>query len=181
MLMGHIETPFPGRGLKFPQLEAKPPFRTPGEIERRLGRGRVAKEIENRLWESAFLSLPEIEELLSHVKQASCVPYLYPVFVFAAHTGARRSEMLRSDIDDIDFPNRVVPIRERKRVRGTKSTRTVPLSAHLHNALSDWLRNHPDGNFTRVARSSLGTCKNSGRDSVPLTPDVCHKGLSQNW
>ena len=29
--------------------------------------------------------------------------FIYPMFVFAAHTGARRSEMRRSQIHDIDL------------------------------------------------------------------------------
>jgi len=175
MLMGHIEAPFPGRGLKFPKLESKPPFRTLGEIETRLRRGGISKEMEARLWESAFLSLSEIEELLAYVRAAAFEPYLYRMFLFAAHTGARRSEMLRSEIDDIDLQNRVVLIRERKRIRGVKSTRTVPISGALCKVLSDWLGSHPGGNFTFVARSSVDQCKESGGDSLPLTPDVCHK------
>lgn len=177
--MGHITRSFPGRGLKYPKLEAKPPFRTLGEIEKRLARGGMSKEMEDRLWESAFLSLQEIDALLSHVKSTSLEPYLYPMFVFAAHSGARRSEMLRSEIDDFDFQNGVVLIRERKRVRGTKSTRAVPLSAQLQKVLADWLKNHPGGDFTLVAKSRQGACKYSGRGSLPLTPDVCHKHFKQ--
>lgn len=45
------------------------------------------------------------------------------------------SELLRSEIEDINLHNRVVHIRERKRVRGVKSTRTVPLSAQLQKFL----------------------------------------------
>lgn len=173
--MSYLSRSFPGRGLKYPKLESKPPFRTLKEIEERIRRGTISMDAEHRLWESAFLSLHEIDELLSHVKNTPCAPYLYPMFLFAAHTGARRSEMLRSEIDDIDLQNRVILIRERKRVRGMKTMRTVPLSEMLAKAISDWLEDHPGGNFTFVTRSSLDKCNEIAGNSVALTPDVCHK------
>lgn len=70
------------------------------------------------------------------------------MFFFAAHTGARRSEMLRSEIDDIDFYTKSVTIREKKRVRGTVTTRTVPLSPELERVLTDWFDEHPGGSST---------------------------------
>jgi integrase len=67
---------------------------------------------------------------------------------FAAYTGARRSEVLRSEIDDIDFVSSVITIREKKRVRGKLSTRRVPLQADLRTVLENWLENHPGGTYT---------------------------------
>lgn len=175
LMMGHVDRPFPGRGLKFPKLESKPPFRTLSEIEDRISRGGLSKVSEAKLWESAFLSLPEIGELLSHVKVSTHEPYLYPMVVFAAHTGARRSEMLRSEIDDIDLKNRSILIRERKRVRGMKSTRVVPVSKQLSSVLRDWLVRHPGGNHTFCA-DPTGVVRGRRRlIAQPLTPNELHK------
>lgn len=172
--MGHLKRPFPGRGLKFPKLEAKLPFRTLAEVEARLNRGGYSKVYERQLWEATFLSLPELELLLEHVKNTASESCLHPMIVFAAHTGARRSEMLRSEIDDIDFQNRVALIRERKRVRGTKSTRIVPLSTNLMEVLSDWFKRHPGGNLT-FCTSNTATLKRGSSRAIPLSTSVAHK------
>ncbi|HMR01431.1 MAG TPA: Type 1 glutamine amidotransferase-like domain-containing protein, partial [Candidatus Gracilibacteria bacterium] len=44
-----------------------------------------------------------IEELLAHVRKLGGHPFIYPMCAFAAHTGARRSEMMRSRLQDIDL------------------------------------------------------------------------------
>jgi integrase len=46
----------------------------------------------------------------------------------AAHTGARRSELIRMRVPDVDFVGEVVTVREKKRVRGQLTTRRVPLT-----------------------------------------------------
>ena len=50
------------------------------------------------LWDCLFLTLPEIEELLAFVRDLTAHPFVFAMFVFAAHTGARRSELLRSQL-----------------------------------------------------------------------------------
>ena len=55
------------------------------------------------------------------MKKAAQHPFIYPMFVFAAHTGARRSEILRSQVDDFDFQSRTVQIREKKRDHASPS------------------------------------------------------------
>lgn len=62
----------------------------------------------------------------------------------AAFTGARRSELLRCQINDVSEESLL--IRERKRVRGRQSTRRVPISRQLRGTLTDWLAAHPGGN-----------------------------------
>ena len=58
------------------------------------------------------------------------------MFAFAAHTGARRSEMLRSRVTDFDFDANVVTIREKKRDRDKVETyRTVPMTCLLASAM----------------------------------------------
>ena len=104
--MGHLHRPFPGRGLRYPKLEEKPPFRTFAEIEQRVRRGKPTKAEIADLWDCAFLTLEDVSALLSHVGNKSSQPFVYPLFVFAAHTGARRSEMMRARIDDVDFESK---------------------------------------------------------------------------
>src|SRR5690348_13849716 len=63
----------------------------------------------------------------------------------AAHTGARRSELVRMQVADLDFPENVITIREKKRVKGTRSTRRAPLTPLLKEALQTYLAIHPGG------------------------------------
>lgn len=73
------------------------------EINRKVELGGLTdSEIED-LWDSVFLTLPQIDELLEYVRETAMHPFIYPMFVFAAHTGARRSEIRRSRIHDIDL------------------------------------------------------------------------------
>jgi len=67
------------------------------------------------------------------------------MLVFAAHTGARRAELMRMEIDDVDFQADSAIIRERKKNKGQRTTRRVPISAFLKSALQDWLGQHPGG------------------------------------
>jgi hypothetical protein len=88
--MGLVTGNYPNRGLKFPKSEEKPPFQTWLEIERQIARGVIAAE-ERDLWDCLFLTLPEVADLLQFVKTTANHPFIYPMFCFAAHTGARRS------------------------------------------------------------------------------------------
>ena len=90
LINGHVTTSFPNDGLRYPKTSAKSPLQTYGQIEQRIQRGGLRLEEENELWECLFLTLPEIEELLRHVKSTAKHRFIYPMFVMAAHTGARR-------------------------------------------------------------------------------------------
>jgi integrase len=126
----------------------KPPFQTIAQIQRKLALGGLTEgEIED-LWDSVFLTLPEIDELLEHVRQHAMHPFIYPFFCFAAHTGARKSEIRRSRIHDVELDASRVLIRERKRVRGRHTTRPVPLSPFLAGVLRQWFAEHPGGVYT---------------------------------
>jgi integrase len=147
--------PFPAKGLRYPKGKEKLPFMTRGEIERMNASGHDGSE---DLWECLYLELPDIEELLSHVKENGTQPFVYPMVAFAAHTGARRSEMLRALRTDVDFIGGSVLVREKKRARGKATTRRVPLSSPLAEVLKDWLAVHPGGKYLfciagEVARS----------------------------
>lgn len=65
----------------------------------------------------------------------------YPMCCFAAYTGARRSEILRTKVADVDLAAKTVTIHEKKRVRGKTTTRRVPLAPFLIEVLQqthDW-------------------------------------------
>src|SRR5207253_640241 len=113
------------------------PFQTWAEIERRMERGGLTPEQQADLWDCLFLTLPEVEQVLEHVRRHAKHAFLYPMFVFVAHTGARRSEMIRSQVDDIDLVSNTAVIREKKRVPGKCTTRSVPLSPFLAAILRD--------------------------------------------
>jgi integrase len=142
--MGLVTGTFPNRGLKFPKAEEKPPFQTWQEIERQIARGVSATE-ERELWDCVFLTLPEIANLLGYVKVTARHPFIYPMFCFAAHTGARRSEILRTRINDVDLEAATVCIHERKRSKDKRTSRRVALTPFLVNVLKEWLSTHPGG------------------------------------
>jgi integrase len=139
--MGLTEGKFPNRGLRFPKADEKPPFMTIAEIKRQLAGGGDA----NKLWECLYLQANDVAELLTIVKEKAPHPWIYPLFCFAAHTGARRSEILRALAADVDFIGNTVLVREKKRTRGQRTTRRVPLTPFLKEVLREWLAVHPGG------------------------------------
>jgi integrase len=172
--MGHLTRPFPSRGLKFPKLEEKPPFQTFAEITRRIERSGLAEAEKADLWDCAFLTLEDLAELLAHVKQLRRQPFVYPLFLFAAHTGARRSELLRCRIDDVDFRSGTVSIREKKRVRHKVSRRRVPLSPMLIEELKIWLNDHPGGHHVFCQSADVARSKTVRHLPTPITTDEAH-------
>jgi integrase len=152
---GLVSVPLSLKQLKYPKGDEKPPFQTWEQIERRIARGKLTAKEQTRLWDCLFLTVPEIEQLLVHVRQVkyrwknSSFPWVYPMFVFAAYTGARRSEIVRCRLEDLDFEAGAVSIREKKKDRSKKETlRAVPLMPPLTEALQEWLRIHPGGPLT---------------------------------
>ena len=137
---------FPSRGLVYPKADEKPPFMTRVEIERKLTAA-MSEADQAELWDCLYVTQPEIAELLQFVKEQATHAWIYPLFCFAAHTGARRSEMLRVLVTDVDFEAMTVLIREKKRSRKQRTTRRVPLTPFLGAALKEWLIEHPGGPF----------------------------------
>jgi integrase len=153
--MGLTSGKFPNKGLRYPKGKEKPPFMLRAQIEREIAGG---CEDPDELWECLYLELPELAELLVYVKEHATQPFIYPMMAFAAHTGARRSEMLRALVRDVDFTGSSVLVREKKRARGKQTTRRVPLTPSLAAVLKDWLALHPGGKYLfclgqEVARS----------------------------
>ncbi len=150
---------FPYDGLRYPKSTEKPPFMTRLEIERRIAAGGLTKAETADLYDSMFLTVEEVTELLTYVNASALQPFIYPMVCFAAHTGARRSEIICAKITDIDFTAKVVTINEKKRVRGKSTTRRVPLSPFLIGVLQDWLLKHPGGSFLFCQTSTVNRSK----------------------
>src|SRR5579864_1982093 len=188
------EGKFPNRGLRYPKADEKPPFMTMAEIERQVAAGGDPAV----LWEAVYLQANELAELLKRVKAKATHPWIYPLFCFAAHTGARRSEILRAKVSDLDFAGETIVIHEKKRSRSQRTTRRVPLTPLLKQVLKDWLAIHPGGPFLfcqngTVARSkkrSLTTGHQSGKRrpkslkgrmaTVKKRPQPGHAALTRN-
>lgn len=165
---GTLEGEFPRTGLRLPKATEMPPFQTWEEIENQIKQGNLTKDKQAELWDCLFLSLEQIAELLTYVEQTAQHQFIYPMFVLAAHTGARRSELLRSRISD--FGGETVVIHERKRVRGKQSTRRVPLSSTCQSVIQELLQNHPGGRYT-FSRTSIARSKKSRLGPQPVTRD----------
>jgi integrase len=131
------------KGLRYAKGDEKPPFQIRAEIERQLPGLSPAKAGE--LWGGLYLTLPEIGALLAHVKANALHPWIHPLVATAAHTGARKGELLRMRIGDVDFRAEVVTVREKKRAHDRRTTRRVPMSSALAAILKEWLAIHPGG------------------------------------
>jgi integrase len=153
--MGLTSGPFPMKGLRYPKATEKPPFQTRAEIERAIAGGGDADD----LWECLYLTLPEIKEFLEFVRGAATQPWVYPMVAFAAHTGARRSELLRALVIDVDFTGNTVLVREKKRSRGQRTTRRMPLTPALKEALQGWLAIHPGGPYLFAPEREIARSK----------------------
>jgi integrase len=138
-----VEGRFPCLGLKYPKTDEKPPFMPFAEAMERT-KGMNDSEAKG-LWDRVYLTIKETAELLAYVKQHARHDFIYPLFVFAAHTGARRSEIVRCRVTDVNLQTGWVTIHERKKAHDSKTTRRVPISARLQNVLRQWLSKHPGG------------------------------------
>jgi integrase len=150
-----IRVPCPTDGLKYPKKKQKPPFQTWEQIERAIGRGGMTDEEKKELWDSLFLSLDQIAEVLEFVRmKPNRLTFFYPLLVFVAHTGARRSEAIRSRVDDFKFDDRYVLIREKKKDQTSETFRTIPMSTVLSKVMLNYFSSgHPGGPYTLSVRN----------------------------
>ncbi len=86
-------------------------FKREKEIEQQIAKGGLSKSEELALWRNLYLTIPEIEDVLAFVDAHCKRPFM--------------SSML---------------IREKKRVRGKETTRSVPRSPRLRRARQLWLK-----------------------------------------
>lgn len=161
LTMRWIDQPFPAKGLVYPKTDEKLPFMTWDEIKRRIRAGAEA----DLLWECLYLNTKEIEALLAHVQCKRGPTWVYPMLATAAYTGARRSELIRALQEDIDLKGNILTIREKKRARGSRTTRRVPISSPLARTLKVWLRQR------------RGCTHLFGPGDDPLAVQTVHKAL----
>jgi integrase len=164
--MALVKTLFPNKGLRFSKTEDKAQFQTWTEIARRIEIGGLSESDEAELWEGLYLTASEIEQVLDFVEKKALHPAVYPMLIVAAHTGARRSEILRAEAADFDLTTHSVRLRELKRSRGKRTTRTVPLSKRLHRVMTSWLT---------IQQGQFAFCL----DGSPLTVDEASHHFKQ--
>ncbi|HEX4613317.1 MAG TPA: tyrosine-type recombinase/integrase [Urbifossiella sp.] len=159
---GLVVGAFPAlKHVRLGKVDEKPPFQTREEIERKLGLGATKVEAD-ALWEALYLRAAEVNELTAHIKGRKAVPWLYPMVCVAAHTGARRSELLRLEAGDLDLAGGEITFRERKRSKGVRTTRRVSLSPFLAEALAEWMTVRPAGKFLFAQSGTLARSKKRG-------------------
>lgn len=168
---GLLKGAFPNKGLKFSKTTQKHPFQTWEEIEREIAQGGMSKAEIADLWSCLFLGKAEIAELIEYVRVEGGQPWIYPMVAFAAHTGARRSEIIRTRIADIDLEQGVARIHEKKRSHGKLTHRRVPLSPPLIAILSDWLKCHPGGPWLFAQRPEIERSKTVRKEALAVTKD----------
>lgn len=171
------------RDVELPKLRELPPFQTYDGITTQIAQEDLKDAEQQELWECIYLRLSEVDDVLQHVRDNARHQFLFPMFVTAAHTGARRSELLRSRLSDIrdDF----IIIREKKRVRGRESTRRVPMSTVLRRTMSEWQADHPGGKHTftmaDLARSTTPLTKNQAHDHFQRVLSNSKWSVIQGW
>jgi len=162
---GWAEGPSPKGHVALPRSAQKPPFQTFDQIKKAIKRG----ESEDH-WEALFLRESEVLAILQHVKKKAQHPFVYPMLAFAALTGARRSEIIRSEIGDWDLENATILIREKKRVRSTAgSSRQVPVSDKLVEIMREWFKQHPGGKYAICTPPAMICSQNGSDGPQPLT------------
>jgi len=171
---GLLNRKFPNKNLKFPKDDEKPPFQTWEQIDRQIARGGLTDSEIHDLWDCLFLDRKIVADFLVFVKENATQPFLYPMVVFAAHTGARRSELLRVKVSDVDFDGEFVTLHEMKRSTAKRTTRRVPLSPFLIGVLKEWLEQHPGGSFLFCQQTHVEKSKKKRMTPTQITRDEAH-------
>jgi integrase len=146
--LGHTAVPVPGRGLTFPKGREKPPFQTYDEVAAVVARGGLSRDSERNLWDGVFLDVAQIAEVLDCVRTHTSLPWLHPLVATAAYTGARRSELLRSHVEDFNFASGTVLVREKKKRKERETFRVVDMAPQLAGVMKRYISaSHPGGAF----------------------------------
>jgi integrase len=129
--------------LTFPRGTSREPFQTWEQIERKVDALRRAKKRtpvkESSCWETLYLTEDHVVACIAYVRENAIYPFAHPMFVFCAYTGARRSEILRSEKQDSDFSAGSVSIRQKKAATTRDLTvRQVPIHPALADVMREW-------------------------------------------
>ena len=170
----------PTKKVVYPLTDEKPPFMTRKEIENILARGHLDKRQSEEIWEALYLDKEEITDVLQQIQAQAVEPFVYPMMLFVAHTGARRSEVIRSRVEDIDFRSGIVFIREKKKSRKKATTyRRVEMSPLLREVMEEWLKAHSGGQQTFCRERGIGVARTL---SVWAARDLLKKTLARtSW
>ena len=180
---GHVTRPCPIKdphnprkwAVNLPKPEEGEGFMVWAEIKRRIARGGLTPQQKTELWKHIFLDEKLVSELLEHVKNTASHPFIYPMFAFAAYTGARRSEICRSMMDDFKFEEDLVTIRERKRRKDlAASARKVPMHPKLKTVMQEWFTTHPGGQFTIATPLAMPRRKSRSEFSMMTREEAHH-------
>ena len=167
---GLVKGEFPRRGVRLPKAKEKPPFRIMKEINREIRQQKLAAEEQTDLWESLFLTEKEILGLLNYVEKHAKYPFILPMFAFACFTGARRSEIIRSEVSDFRLDDGFVLVREKKRRQSVQlSYRQVQLNSRLGKIMRKWFSNHPGGRYTICQSANAARNELEQDESTSLT------------
>jgi integrase len=137
-------------GLQYPRGKERPSFQTWEEIEHAIAEGNLSQEEQRERWDCLYLSWEQVRELLAFAKDRETrSEYIYPLLVFAACTGARLSEIMRSLVEDFKFESKEVWIREKKRRQEVSTFRRVRMHDLLYRTMKGWFaKGHPGGSYT---------------------------------
>ena len=134
--------------LSFPKARERLPFMSWEQIEREIGRGGLKPDEVKEHWDALWLERQQVRDFLEHVRKAGGPKYLYPMVCFAAYTGARRSELCRSQIVDWRFDDKTIKVRQKKRDKEKTFTyRDIPIHPTLAEIMKAWFADHPGGRF----------------------------------
>ena len=168
---GYVAGQSPTKDVKLDLPDEKPPFRTWKEIEAIIKRGNLDEHEQKEYWDCLFLDEQQVLDLLEHVHGATEHEFIYAAVAFASFTGCRRAEVARSQIEDWDFDQGVVRIRERKGSRKKRTTfREVNIHPKLRKIMQRWFKIHPGGGFTIVVPPNLPRSRIMRDQPSPLTP-----------
>ncbi|WP_166825679.1 tyrosine-type recombinase/integrase [Thalassoroseus pseudoceratinae] len=153
---GYVTVDSPAKSTKLSLSDEPLPFMTWGEIENIIERGSSNNAEQAAYWDRLFLDEAQVNELVADAFVAARHIFIGPAIAMAAYTGARRSEILESKIEDWDFNDRTVAIRSRKGSRKHRTTiRKVPLNKRLERIIREWLERHPGGVFTFMVPADI--------------------------
>lgn len=147
--------------------EDRPPFRTAAEIERILERGGLTDEERLDIWDTLYLSPPEIAGLLATVRANATTDYGFLLHGIPAYTGMRRGEVLRLRWIDLDLDEGYISARSRKQSRRKRETvRRIPLHAELKAELVAWREVRCRGQYVIGESDGSGPINNDRANRV---------------
>ena len=176
---GYVGTEFPCLGLKYPKTDEKPPFKTWEEITRELELCELSPEAKRELWHCLYLRADELTSLLDHVSGHSDYGFLFPMMATAAYTGARRSELCRIQVRDIDLTQKSIVIREKKRNKSRRTLRRVPIASTLHDVLDAWLQERKVGPYAFPCEWKVTRTRKSRENPGAVSPDEASHHLER--